>query len=212
MSDVMEALRSGTAELHQLAESQDFQRRMARGDLTRPEYAAWLSQMLLIHRALESALAELRPADHRFEPVVLEHFKEPNLVADLAALGAGEAEPLPATRRILERIAAARRDEPLRLLGFHYVLEGSMNGNRFLARRLGPALGLAAGRGDRYLDPYGERQREIWSRFKQEMVRVAFGPGDRELLVDGAREMFRAIAELSAELAGALSAPAGAGS
>lgn len=212
MSDVMEALRSGTAELHQLAESQDFQRRMARGELTRPEYAAWLGQMLLIHRALESALAELRPSDRRFDPVVVEHFKEPNLVADLAALGAGEAEPLPATRRILERIAAARRDEPLRLLGFHYVLEGSMNGNRFLARRLGPALGLTAGRGDRYLDPYGDRQREIWSQFKQEMLRVGFTPGDGELLVDGAREMFRAISELSVELAGALSAPAGAGS
>jgi heme oxygenase len=212
MSDVMEALRSGTAELHQQAESQDFQRRMARGELTRPEYAAWLGQMLLIHRALESALAELRPADPRFEPVVVEHFKESNLVADLAALGAGEAEPLPAARRILERVAAARRDEPLRLLGFYYVLEGSMNGNRFLARRLGPVLGLTAGRGDRYLDPYGDRQREIWSQFKQEMLRVGFGPGDRELLVDGASEMFRAISELSAELAGALSAPAGAGS
>jgi heme oxygenase len=212
MSDVMEALRSGTAELHQLAESQEFQRRMARGELTRPEYSAWLGQMLLIHRALEAALAELRPADRRFAPVVVEHFKEPNLVDDLAALGAAEAEPLPATRRILERVAAARRDEPLRLLGFHYVLEGSMNGNRFLARRLGPALGLTAGRGDRYLDPYGDRQREVWSQFKEEMARVGFAPADRELLVDGAREMFRAISELSVELAGALSAPAGAGS
>src|SRR4029079_3173280 len=98
-------------------------------DLTRPEYAAWLSQMLLIHRALESALAELRPADHRLEPVVLEHFKEPNLVADLAALGAGEAEPLPATRRILERIAAARRAQPPPLLGLHYGPSGRQHGN-----------------------------------------------------------------------------------
>jgi heme oxygenase len=209
MSDVMEALRLGTAELHQRAESQEFQRRMARGELSRPEYAAWLGQMLLVHRALETALRAARQSDRRFEPVVVEHFKEGHLRADLSALGAAEAEPLEATRRILARIAQSGAEQPLRLLGYHYVLEGSMNGNRFLARRLGPALGLSAGQGDRYLDPYGERQREVWARFKQEMAQVGFAVDERDVLVEAAREMFAAITDLSAELAsGAAGAPA----
>ena len=83
-----------------------------------------------------------------------------------------------------------------------------MNGNRFLARRVTPALGLAAGQADRYLDPYGERQRAVWAEFKAEMAAVGFGPLERELLVDAARAMFVAIVEMSAELS-AVSARAG---
>lgn len=201
MTDVMARLRDETADLHHRAETQDFQQRMFRGGLERHEYAAWLGQMWHVHRALEAELERRRDVDPRFAAVRAEHFKAERLAADLAALGAEIPPPLAATGRLLERFAAAAVEEPLRLLGHHYVLEGSCNGNRILARRLLPALGLDAGAG-RYLDPYGERQREVWARFKSDMQEIDLSAAEQDLMVDAARELFAAITELSIELAG----------
>lgn len=201
MSEIMLRLRNETADLHQRAESQTFQQRMFGGALTRPEYASWLGQMWLVHRALESELERVRSSDPRFAPVRADHCKAERLAADLAAVGGAEPKPLPSTARLIARIAAAAREEPLRLLGYHYVLEGSTNGNRILARRLLPALGLDAATAGRYLDPYGDRQREVWARFKEEMQQVELSTAECDLLVHAARELFAAIADLSAELA-----------
>jgi len=201
MTDIMMRLRDETADLHQQAESREFQQRMFRGALTRTEYLAWLGQMWLVHRALEGALAERLGADPRFAAVHPEQFKAERLASDRAELGGEDPRPLPSTARLVERFATAARSEPLRLLGYHYVLEGSTNGNRILARRLLPALGLEAETAGRYLDPYGERQRETWALFKREMQEVELTAAESDLLVDAARELFAAISDLSAELA-----------
>jgi len=208
MTDVMTMLREGTAELHQRAEHQEFQQRMFRAELKREEYAHWLAQMWHVHRALERGLGAPRASDPRFAAVPDEHAKEPLLAADLEALGAEPSPPLPATARLVARIEESARTEPLRLLGYHYVLEGSANGNRVLARRLLPALGLEPGVAGRYLDPYGERQRETWTKFKDEMRTVELTAAESELLVDAAREMFGAISEISSELSSPSSAVA----
>lgn len=204
MSDVMERLKAETADLHRSAESAEFQRRMAGGRLTREEYVAWLRQMLHVHRALEGPLRERQAGDPRFAAITPEQFQVPYLEADLTALDAESGDgALPATRSLCERIAADAVSAPLRLLGYHYVLEGSNNGNRFIARRLRPALGLTPGVGDRYLDPYGEAQPERWRRFKDEMASLPFDPDDVDVLVAAARDLFAVIGDISESLAAA---------
>ncbi|MEZ5331904.1 MAG: biliverdin-producing heme oxygenase [Thermoanaerobaculia bacterium] len=202
MSDVMERLKDGTWDLHQAAEGHDFQQRMVGGGLTREEYAAWLGQMLLVHRALEEPLARLAETDGRFAAVRPEQMQVPYLEADLEALGVdpGSVRPLPATSALVSEIERDAAQEPLRLLGHHYVLEGSNNGNRFIARRLLPALGLQDGSAGRYLDPYGDRQRELWAGFKAAMGEVPLSASEIDLLVDAARRMFAGIGALSGDL------------
>ena len=203
MPDTMHRLRTETRDLHDSAERQDFQQRMVRGALTREEYAAWLGQMLLIHRALETPLAARLAADARFAAVTPEQLQVPRLLADLEALGVAAAgiRPLPATEELTTRVAVEAQADPLRLLGYHYVLEGSNNGNRFISRALLPALGLERDRGGLYLDPYGADQPAVWRRFKDEMGRVAFSAAEVDTLVDAAREMFAAIGAVSEGLA-----------
>jgi heme oxygenase len=200
MTEIMARLRDETADLHHQAETREFQQRMFRGELGRPEYVAWLAQMWHVHRTLESELVRARTADARFVAVRDEHFKAERLAADLDALGAGRPAPLGSTARLLARIEAAGRDEPLRLLGYLYVLEGSANGNRILARRMLPTLGLDAATAGRYLDPYGDRQREVWVEFKSDMARFEISPAQGDALVGAARELFAGISELSSEL------------
>ncbi len=78
------------------------------------------------------------------------------------------------------RSIAETGDDPLRLLGMHYVLEGSNNGSRFIARHVGRAYQLSTGPGLRYLDPYGDRQRAYWMDFKNAMGKFQFTGADEE--------------------------------
>lgn len=195
-------LKDGTWDLHAQAEKQTFQQNLVKGKITREAYAGWLAQMLLIHTALERRLRDLCEQDPRVAAVVTdEQQQEPYLLADLAALGYDKpAEPLPSTGKLTESIDAAAKTEPLRLLGYHYVLEGSNNGNSFIARAVRPALGLEPGSGDRYLDPYGERQRAVWASFKEAIDGQEFSTAEQDAMIEAAREMFASISELSAEL------------
>jgi heme oxygenase len=199
---IMERLRAETRDLHDQAEQNQWQGRMVRGDLTRSEYERWLGQMFLVHRALEKELRSLPPDQFPYTAIRSEHFQEPYLVADLEhfEVDPETIEPLAATSALIARIDELAREHPLALLGLHYVLEGSNNGNRFIAKRLREVYELEPGTGDRYLDPYGERQREVWKRFKEDLGSAEISAEEQDLLVVSAREMFQAIYDISNEL------------
>ncbi|MGB6001452.1 MAG: biliverdin-producing heme oxygenase [Thermoanaerobaculia bacterium] len=199
---IMERLRTETRYLHDQAEQNQWQGRMVSGDLTRSDYTRWLGQMFLGHRALESQLRSLPLDQFPYTTIRSEHFQEPYLRSDLEHFGVDPEtiEPLAATTALIARIEELAREQPLALLGFHYVLEGSNNGNRFIAKRLREVYELEPGAGDRYLDPYGERQREVWKRFKEDLGSAELSAGEQDLLVASAREMFQAIYDISNEL------------
>jgi heme oxygenase len=90
--------------------------------------------------------------------------------------------------------------EPASLLGLHYVLEGSNNGSRFIAKGLMGAYGMAPGAGLRYMDPYGAEQRERWRAFRTTMDEVGFSAEDSDRLLESARHMFQGIVEISDDL------------
>ena len=131
-------------------------------------------------------------------------YQIPYLLEDLEFFGVDPVgiEPLPATRRFATMVAAGR-DDPLLLLGLHYVLEGSNNGGRFIARHVARAYELAPGAGLRYLDPYGDQQRGSWMAFRDDMGSVDFTPDESTRLVAAAKQMYQAVAELADDLAAA---------
>jgi heme oxygenase len=199
---IMERLKAGTHDMHSLAEGRQFQRRMLEGSISRQEYTDWLSQMFLIHSALEKHLFGRLLGDPLFAAVREEQFQEPNLIADLAVLGCDTQTltPLPATAAMIADIDRAAIEGPLVLLGYHYVLEGSKNGNRFIARQLVPALGLAPRRADRYLDSFADAQPVKWAEFKTAMTDIDFAGPQIDVLITAARRMFEGIGELSDQL------------
>ena len=90
--------------------------------------------------------------------------------------------------------------DPLLLLGTHYVLEGSMNGNRFMASAIRKAYGFEGAEGTRYLDPYGDEQRERWAEFKGVLDAYPFTEDERARIVEADLATFRAIIEIHAAL------------
>lgn len=196
-------LKNETAHLHELAEHSPLQRDLAKGRLPRDLYARHLGQLLHVHTALESCLWPLREVVEPIRRVVRdEHARVEALRADLAHfdLSPGDCPPLPATQALVDDIRRLATDRPLALLGMHYVLEGSANGAKFIAMNVRPAYALTPGTGDRYLDPYGERQREVWGAFKRDLDACDFTDGQVDDLLAGAARMFDGVREVGEAL------------
>ena len=199
---VMQRLRESTRDLHDAAEHHDFQRAFAQGSLPKDRYVGYLKQMYLVHKALEEQLRNAAETSEAIRSVVDERqYQVPYLIEDLDFFGVApdSIEALPGTQRLIDDIEQMA-SEPASLLGLHYVLEGSNNGSRFIARGLMGVYGLAPGPGLRYLDPYGDEQRERWLAFRATMDEVGFSPEDSDRLLKSARHMFQGIVDISDDL------------
>ncbi|MEQ8850624.1 MAG: biliverdin-producing heme oxygenase [Phycisphaerales bacterium] len=201
LTDVMSRLRDATRPHHDRAEHHPFQRALAKGQLPLAQYVGWLGQMRHVHERLEAHLDDLAAARPEVRDVLGDDASKLSRIdADLACLGAGPTAsipPLPETANVLRRLDESVGADPLRALGMHYVLEGATNGGHYIAMNVAPAYGFEDGRGVAYLDPYGERQREVWSDFKRRMGGVAFSEDEVDRLVHAAAWMFDAIATVS---------------
>ena len=198
--NIMSHLRESTRVLHKEAESRPLQRSMARGTLPPGAYVMYLGQLRHLHAALEACLDTVTPSDTGLARVFTdERRRVPDLDRDLAAFRVlPESVPvLPATAEFIGLIEGLTDSEPVSLLGPLYVLEGSTNGGRFLARVLEKSLQIEDGSGLSYMDPYGDRQPEMWASFKILADDVELTPGQAEAVTESARQTFRAIAAIS---------------
>jgi heme oxygenase len=202
----MQRLKEGTADLHAQAEGHPFQTSLVRGQASAPDYHRWLAQMLGVHETLEHALVALRASHPDWAPILRDDlFQADRLRADLQHHGAEAAlrATLPAAAAFRAWIERMRVDNPVALLGVLYVLEGSKNGNRFIARALRRRAGVeeeAQSPGYAYLDPHGETQRPLWLEFRHAMDALTFTPAEADAILAAARETFAAVTRISEDL------------
>jgi heme oxygenase len=199
----MLTLRESTASHHRRAEQHDFQQQFVRGTLPKALYIRWLGQMLHIHAALESRLDRLIAGSPPLASVFDDSRRKVGpLQEDLTFLGAVPDQPaLPAVRAMVAWMDTLAETQPLALLGVLYVLEGSTNGSKFIARKVRPAYELpGSGEGSAYLDPYGNDQPARWQAFKAAMDGLHLPANDVDPIVTAAQHTFDSIRELGGEL------------
>jgi heme oxygenase len=109
----------------------------------------------------------------------------PHLRADLAALGADEADRIALP---LCAPAAGLAAPGARAIGSLYVLEGSTLGGQVSSRAL-QDTGWAPPQGLAYFDPYGRETGPRWRAFAA-WAQAAAADEDPESVVDGANETF----------------------
>lgn len=194
-----ERLKTETAEQHKRAENTEIQKLLVQGRVTREQYGAWLGQMRHVHAALESAVARQAGSDARVKIAQAEGSHASRIVADMKVVGAAETPVLASTATL---VAEIQKQDALGLIGMHYVLEGSMNGGKFIAMGVRRGLGLTPGQGDTYLDPYGERQRGVWAAWKGTLDATEFTADECERVLRGAKAMFDGVTEVGLELSG----------
>ncbi len=198
-------LKTETAELHRFAESRPLQKLMVQGQLPRPTFAAYLVELFFVHRRLEAALREAAAgSDAVASMLAIARQRERDLLSDLHYFGADPfaASPCDATNRVLEAIDRCAAAQPVSLIGMLYVLEGSLNGSRFIARAVSRAYDIHRGEGEappglKYLDPYGDAQPALWQRFRAALSELVMSEPDASAVIAAAAEVFRGIAAIS---------------
>jgi len=202
-TDIASRLRQETRDLHDAAENHEFQRAFGGGRLPRETYVRYLEQMLHVYTALESAIRDALPKSEVLSAVVGENnFRADDLRADLAYFDSpADATPqVDATGVFVNRVEQVARENPDALLGYHYVLEGSNNGSKFIAKNIRRAYGFQGDTGTRYLDPYGDQQRDMWLEYKTALSNLRLNPKLSDEVVACAREMFQTVSRISSEL------------
>lgn len=196
-----DALKTITAEAHRYAETRPLQKLLISGTITPGRLAVYLAQLRALHALVEDLFdrhptiaVEIGWSDH------LRHSRR--LEADINALDANgqvDRQPIASTQDAITAIERAVERTPASLFGFIYVLEGSMNGNRFIARVLRTKSGIA----DcdlSYFDPYREEQPARWKAFRRALSDATVDPDAERPIRDAATLMFHSIATISDEV------------
>lgn len=196
---LMARLKTQTQPLHDAAEKHAFHHALATGQARREDYAAYLGQLLHVHAALDDALRAAARTNAVIGRVWRdEHHNVARIEQDLRTLGVDPARARAgeAARRCIDHIRAASVSEPVALLGFHYVMEGSKNGGKFIAKVVRRSMNLPGNDGTHYLDPYGDAQRALWGHFRADVDGSHVEPREQDAIVRAAEAMFAAVAQM----------------
>jgi heme oxygenase len=117
---------------------------MMNGAMTSAEYALGLSQLYLIHEAVEQAASQSASVAAFFAPSMI---RTKTIERDLEAFGYTKSsfQPLSETIAIVNQIHEWSANSPHAILGCIYVLEGSRMGSLVIAKPLGRTLGILPG-------------------------------------------------------------------
>jgi heme oxygenase len=197
-----QVLKTSTRALHDSAEGSQFQSHLTSGKVTLQEYSTYLGQLFLVHSRLEAELKRAFEKDARLQQIINdEQMQEGHLLADLNhfKVQPKELEPLNATERFLLIISKTASQQPLALLGMHYVLFGSKHGGKFIAKNLSEAHKLN-GVGTKYFDPYGDEFMPYWRSFVDKMNELQPTEKELEEIVQAAKDTFVAVGEIGREM------------
>jgi len=201
--NVMDALRESTKDMHNDTEGHEFQRSLGSGKLDKGRYVTYLGQLYLMHKHLAELLGQSAKQSAQIDAVVQDyHHDHGAVLGDLKYFGVegSQATALAATQKVCAKMDQVAKSNPLSLLGYLYVLEGSTNGAKFMAKNIITGMGLPQDQGASYFDRYGDKQRERWTAFKERMNANNFSPTEIAKIVEAGKEMFMAFFEIGDEL------------
>lgn len=116
---------------------------------------------------------------------------------DLASIA-----PLASTQAFLRHLGRLNGANAWALLGVWYVLEGSKNGGRHLAKAVARAFSGPNGAPTQYLDPYGDDQQTLWAAFKGGMDALPLDAGAKTMLQRVSAMTFDAVTNICREIMG----------
>lgn len=205
---VVERIRESTRGRHEELEATAFSAAMLAGTLPLDRYVGQLAAYRTVLAALEGelsratgpCLASVWSADLVKIPLIdrdLMHFAGDGVFP--AAFAAGPAAAFAG------EIRAAADSDPLALLGFLYVLEGSTLGGMILRRYVTEAYGLSGTDGVAY---YAAGDRERWAGFTARLNGALPGQEEQEGVIAAAGRAYDHVAAISQALSTGLVATA----
>ena len=190
---LMEELKAATFPAHARLQTAPFFPALAACQLPLESYVGQLRALAAIHGVLEPSLAgcadarvaSVWQADMRKVPQLQQDLRyfEPRAVADLR-------EAAEATLKTVEHLRLHSLEQPLALLGWLYVLEGSTLGAQVLRSIYARAFLLTGEEGLAYLHPYGKAVHIRWAEYQQRMNALRLSAEERAQIIAAANEFF----------------------
>jgi heme oxygenase len=195
----MEQLRTKTHELHAQIEALPFVEALSNRRLPLESYVGQLRAMAILHGVLEHALTHLT---HAAVASVWEArmAKLPLIESDLAYLQPHAGGEIRAASEEALKLAQRARlrsvEDPISLLGYLYVLEGSTQGNKLHLPDVTAAFHLEGSSGVRYLQNYGDATGDHWRQFARRMDLAVTEAAEQQRVVEAACEAFEGLARV----------------
>lgn len=190
---LMEELKAATFSGHTRLQTPPFFAALAACQLPLESYVGQLRALAAIHSVIEQALAN--GLDERFASVWnsgmrklpllqsdLRYF-EPRTVADIR-------EAMEAALSTADELRLRSLEDPLALLGWLYVLEGSTLGAAVVRPMVARALLLTGDEGLAYLHSYGDEVHHRWAEYKQRMNALSLNAEERGRVVQAGCQLF----------------------
>lgn len=196
---LLEELRAQTRDCHRALDSSAFTRSLANGTLAPEGYRAMLKATFIIRATLERTLeahaspiiASVWSTAFRRAPLLerdLQHLDRPGVREFSRAIQAASA---------VAELCRQRADrDPISLLGWLYVMEGSMKGAPVLCRLARRAFTFRGDEGLAYLSSADVAAAETWSDFSRCMNALALDDNERARVVEAAVELFDGLIEI----------------
>jgi heme oxygenase len=190
---LMEELKAATFSAHTRLQTAPFFETLAACQLPLESYIGQLRALSAIHGVIEQALANCTDERIAFVwnngmgklPLLQQDLRyfEPRTVADLK-------EAVEAALNTADELRLVSLEEPISLLGWVYVLEGSTLGAVVVRPMVARALLLAGEDGLAYLHSYGSAIHDRWAEYKQRMNALRLSPEERSQVAQAACQLF----------------------
>lgn len=196
-SSIMARLKAETNESHVQMESHPFVEALVDHSLPLECYVRQLRALAIVHAGLERELAAAK--EPRVAAIWSEDLRKLDLLlADIAHFESAavlDSQPVvDAALALAERIRLLGIEQPIALVGYLYVLEGSTLGNALHGRDVVATFDLEKEAGCRYYASYPDDVRGHWADFSARVDRVLADGADQDAIVDAAIDAFAGLA------------------
>ncbi|KXC05962.1 heme oxygenase (biliverdin-producing) [Microbacterium hominis] len=207
------ALRERSRSAHSGSEHAGFMDDLMRGRGTRDDYVALVAQHWFIYDALETA-AETMRHDPVAAPFISDKLTRlPAIEADLAFLIGDDwrarIEPLPTTRRYVERIREVGTSWPGGFVAHHYTRYlGDLSGGLFIGKLMARQFGFETNGIGFYLFDEIADPAAFKDVYREQLDAVAWDAAERERVIDEVLTAYQFNTDLFLDLAAAKAATA----
>jgi len=207
------ALRERSRSAHSGSEHAGFMDDLMRGRGTRDDYVALVAQHWFIYEALETAAATMRD-----DPIAAAFISDkltrlPAIESDLAFLIGDDwrerIEPLPTTRRYVERIREVGASWPGGFVAHHYTRYlGDLSGGLFIGKLMARQFGFETNGIGFYLFDEIADPAAFKDVYREQLDAVAWDAAERERVIDEVLVAYQFNTDLFVDLAAAKAAAA----
>ena len=194
---IMTRLKEETKECHQKLESLPYFKMLMERKLPLQCYVNQLKALSIIHSVLENELAAAK-GDTRVAVVWDDQLRKLRLLEDDLAFFKPRvvSDAIPALDTALamaEKIRIRRLEDPVTLLGYLYVFEGSTLGNSMHRPDISATFHLNQLNGCRYYASYRDQVQDRWERFTEKMNSALDDASKHDSILEAVHEAFNGL-------------------